>query len=285
MALKLMYLTNNPTVAQIAENASVDRIFLDLELRGKEERQGHLDTVISHNDISDVRPLKNALQTAELLVRVNPLYDGSKAEIDRVIQDGADIVMLPFFKTPTEVETFIRLVGGRAKVCLLCETPEAVDCIDDILALSGIDEIHIGLNDLHLGYQMTFMFQLVADGTAEKLCKKFREKGIAYGFGGVGRLGGDVPLPAENIVDEHYRLGSQMVILSRAFCDTSKITNLDDIRETFKTGAKAFRAYETIAAAKSVQELAQSHLDTQRRVQTIVATIQKTRAAQAKGAE
>ena len=267
MALKLMYLTNNPTVAQIAENASVDRIFLDLELRGKEERQGHLDTVISHNDISDVRPLKNALQTAELLVRVNPLYNGSKAEIDRVIQDGADIV------------------GGRAKVCLLCETPEAVDCIDDILALSGIDEIHIGLNDLHLGYQMTFMFQLVADGTAEKLCKKFREKGIAYGFGGVGRLGGDVPLPAENIVDEHYRLGSQMVILSRAFCDTSKITDLDDVRATFRTGAKAFRAYETVAAAKSVQELAQSHLDTQRRVQTIVATIQKTRAAQAKGAE
>lgn len=285
MALKLMYLTNNPTVAQIAENASVDRIFLDLELRGKEERQGHLDTVISHNDIADVRPLKTALQTAELLVRVNPIYDGSKAEIDRVIQDGADIVMLPFFKTPTEVETFIRLVGGRAKVCLLCETPEAVDCIDDILALSGIDEIHIGLNDLHLGYKMTFMFQLVADGTAERLCRKFREKGIAYGFGGVGRLGGDVPLPAENIVDEHYRLGSQMVILSRAFCDTSKITDLDDIRETFRTGAQTFREYETVAAGKSASELAQSHSDTQRRVQTIVETIQKKRAAQSKGAE
>lgn len=285
MALKLMYLTNNPTVAQIAETASVDRIFLDLELRGKEERQGHLDTVISHNDIADVRPLKTALHTAELLVRVNPIYDGSKAEIDRVIADGADIVMLPFFKTPTEVETFIRLVGGRAKVCLLCETPEAVDCIDDILVLSGIDEIHIGLNDLHLGYKMTFMFQLVADGTAEKLCKKFREKGIAYGFGGVGRLGGDVPLPAENIVDEHYRLGSQMVILSRAFCDTSKITDLDDIRETFRTGAQTFREYETVAAGKSASELAQSHSDTQRRVQMIVETIQKKRAAQSKGAE
>ncbi len=279
MALKLMYLTNDPTVAQIAENASVDRIFLDLELRGKVERQGHLDTVISHNSFDDVRPLKDALHTAELLVRVNSLYDGSKAEIDRVINDGADVVMLPFFKTTAEVEKFIRYVDGRAKTCLLCETPEAVDCIDEILALSGIDEIHIGLNDLHLGYKMTFMFQLVADGTVQKLCEKFREKGIAYGFGGVGRLGGDVPLPAENIVDEHYRLGSQMVILSRAFCDVSKITDLEDIRETFRSGTKSFRAYEAIAAHKTAEELQRSHADTQKRVQNIVETILKKRAS------
>lgn len=278
MALKLMYLTNNPTVAQIAETASVDRIFLDLELRGKVERQGHLDTVISYNSFDDVRPLKDALHTAELLVRVNSLYDGSKSEIDRVIKDGADIVMLPFFKSAAEVETFLRYVGGRAKTCLLCETPEAVDCMDEILALPGIDEIHIGLNDLHLGYKMTFMFQLVADGTVQSLCEKFREKGIAYGFGGVGRLGGDVPLPAENIVDEHYRLGSQMVILSRAFCDTSKATDLEDIRETFRSGTAAFRAYEAIAAQKSAAELQVSHTDTQKRVQNIVETIQKKRA-------
>ena len=31
MALKLMYITNNPKVAKIAEEAGVDRIFVDME--------------------------------------------------------------------------------------------------------------------------------------------------------------------------------------------------------------------------------------------------------------
>ena len=94
-----MYLTNDPQVAAIAQTAGVDRIFLDLELRGKEERQGHLDTVISHHSIEDVRRLKAVLTSAQLLVRVNSMYAGSEAEINKVIADGADIVMLPYFKT------------------------------------------------------------------------------------------------------------------------------------------------------------------------------------------
>ena len=39
MALTLMYLTNRPQVAQIAEKAGVDRIWVDLETLGKEDRQ------------------------------------------------------------------------------------------------------------------------------------------------------------------------------------------------------------------------------------------------------
>ena len=45
MALKLMYITNDPAVAQIAESAGVDRIFLDMEYIGKGERQKGMDTV------------------------------------------------------------------------------------------------------------------------------------------------------------------------------------------------------------------------------------------------
>ena len=36
MPLKLMYITNNPQVARIAEDAGVDIIFLDMEYIGKE---------------------------------------------------------------------------------------------------------------------------------------------------------------------------------------------------------------------------------------------------------
>ena len=37
--LKLMYITNDPTVAKIAADAGVDRIFIDMEVLGKAERR------------------------------------------------------------------------------------------------------------------------------------------------------------------------------------------------------------------------------------------------------
>jgi len=211
-----MYITNKEEIAQIAEKSGVDWIFIDLEINGKVERQGHLDTVISRHHIEDVKKVKQALTKSKLLVRVNPIYDGSEEEINTVINDGADIVMLPFFKSKEEVSKFIGYVNGRATTCFLCETPEAVKKIDDILSVKGIDLMHIGLNDLHLGYGMKFMFELLANGTVEMLCNKIKEKGISYGFGGIAQLGQGT-LPAENIITEHYRLGSTMAILSRGF--------------------------------------------------------------------
>lgn len=273
MALKLMYLTNDAEVAAIAQAAGVDRIFLDLELRGKEERQGHLDTVISRHSLSDVRRLKAALTSSQLLVRVNSMYDGSETEINKVIEDGADIVMLPYFKTVKEVSDFVTICKGRVKTCLLFETPEAVDHIDEILAVSGIDEVHVGINDLHLGYHLHFMFELLANGTVEALCRKFAAKGIPYGFGGVGRPGGNVALPAERILAEHYRLGSQQVILSRAFCDMSKIENRSHLAEDFKTGVSSVRACEAQCAAMTLQELMKNHIQVQKIVDEIVRNI------------
>lgn len=269
MPLKLMYLTNDPQVAAIAQTAGVDRIFLDLELRGKEERQGHLDTVISHHSIEDVRRLKAVLTSAQLLVRVNSMYAGSEAEINKVIADGADIVMLPYFKTVKEVSDFVSVCKGRVKTCLLFETPEAVEHIDEILAVPGINEVHVGINDLHLGYHLNFMFELVANGTVETLCRKFAEKGIPYGFGGVGRPGSNVALPAERILAEHYRLGSSQVILSRAFCDMSKIHDRSHLAEDFKAGVDDIRACEAQCAAMTKQEQNDNHAQ----VQKIVAAI------------
>ena len=144
MALKLMYITNQPEIAQIAEAADVDRIFVDLEYIGKEDRQGGKDTVMSKHTIDDVKAIAKVLSTAELLVRVNPIheatedYTSSQEEIDAVIAAGADILMLPYFKTVAEVQTFLSLVNGRAKTMLLLETPEAVEVLDDILMLSFV---------------------------------------------------------------------------------------------------------------------------------------------------
>lgn len=277
MPLKLMYLTSDPTVAVLAERAGVDRIFLDLELRGKEARQKNMDTVISHNSLSDVAKLRGALTKAELLVRVNSLYDGSKAEIDRAARDGADVVMLPYFKTAREVSDFVSLCAGRVRTCLLFETPQAVEQIDEILAVPGIDEAHIGINDLHLGYKKTFMFELLADGTVERICRKFAEYGLPYGFGGVGRPGTQVALPAERILAEHYRLGSGQVILSRAFCDVSKLADRSGLAADFRAGVRAVRACEEKCAALSEQEQRENHAAVQEIVAGIVRRARRER--------
>ena len=47
MSLKLMYITNRPEIAQIAESAGVDRIFVDMEYIGKAKRQYGTDSVLA----------------------------------------------------------------------------------------------------------------------------------------------------------------------------------------------------------------------------------------------
>ena len=244
-----MYITKSPKIACIAEKAGVNRIFVDMEFIGKDKRQGGLDTVQNHHTVEDVANIKAAVKKAEVLVRINPMhealseYPASKDEIDAVIKAGADIIMLPFFKTIQEVETFIGYIQGRVKTCLLVETPESAAILDKIVELPGIDMIHIGLNDMHLALKMKFMFQLLADGSVDRWARIIRSKGIPFGFGGLASLQGGV-VPGKMILKEHYRLGSQMVIVSRAFCNTDIITDLKEVNDVFMKGISEIRLLE-----------------------------------------
>lgn len=253
MSLKLMYITNKPAVAEIAEEAGVDWIFLDMEFIGKDARQGGLDTVQNHHTVKDVANIKAAVKKAKVLVRVNPIhealpdYPSSKDEIDATIKAGADIVMLPFFKTVDEVKQFINYVDGRAKTLLLMETVEAANLVDEILEVPGIDMIHLGLNDMHLELGMKFMFELLANGTVEKLGNKIKAKGIPFGFGGIATLDGGA-LPGSMVLKEHVRLGSSMVIVSRSFCNTDIVTDLNEVKRIFDNGISGLRALEKEAS-------------------------------------
>lgn len=243
MSICLMYITNKPSVALIAEKSGVDRIFLDMEYFGKAERQCGMDTVLCSHTIADIKAVRSVITKSEVLVRCNSVYDGTEKEINDIVDAGADVIMLPYFKTLDEVKRFISCVNGRAKVCLLLETPEAVELIDDILTLGGVDEIHIGINDLSIGYGKKFLFEVLADGTVDYICSKVKEAGLKYGFGGIASLGRGL-LPSEYVIMEHYRLGSQMAILSRSFCNTEKMHDLDAVKAVFSNGVRAVREYE-----------------------------------------
>lgn len=228
MSLTLMYITNDVSIAKIAQKYGVDRIWVDLEIEGKEERQKNRDCVKSHHTIEDVARLSKVVDRSELLVRVNPWSAHSAEEIEQVISAGADMIMLPMWKSVAEVQSFLKAVAGRTKTTLLLETKKAVDCVDEVLKLGGFDEIHIGLNDLHISYGLTFMFELLTNGVVEDLCEKFKAHGIPFGFGGIARIGGGL-LPAEKIMIEHYRLGSTRSILSRSFCNIENETAVEKV--------------------------------------------------------
>ena len=214
--MKTMILDNNIDNIKVYDECKIDRIFVDLEIHGKQDRQGHLNTVISDHTLEDVKAIKPILKNSQLLVRVNPIHPNSASEIHYAIENGADIVMLPMFKTIEEVKLFIDYVDKKATVCLLLETSEALCRIDKILELEGIDEIHIGLNDLHLAMGLDFMFELMGGGIVEYLAYKIKQKNIPFGVGGVARMNEGM-LMGKMIITEHARIGSSMVILSRTF--------------------------------------------------------------------
>ena len=243
MALKLMYITNKPEVAKIAELNGINIIFVDLEWIGKEERQHNVNSVKSNHTLEDVSIIRKTISKAELLVRVNPLNPESKNEIDEVIKRGADIIMLPMFRTKKEVETFIKLVNGRCKVMLLAETIDAMSNLKEIVKVRGIDYVHIGLNDLHLELHKKFMFELLIDGTVEKMSEILKNANIQFGFGGIARLDEGM-LPARHILGEHYRLKSSMAILSRSFYDSWLDNDIAEINRVFKYGIIEIREYE-----------------------------------------
>jgi hypothetical protein len=224
-----------------------------MEFIGKDARQGGLDTVQNHHTVKDIANIKAAVKKAKVLVRVNPIhealldYPSSKDEIDASIEAGADILMLPFFKTVDEVKDFIKYVDGRAKTLLLMETVEAANLVDKILEVSGIDMIHLGLNDMHLELGMKFMFELLANGAVEKLGNKIKSKGIPFGFGGIATLDGGA-LPGSMVLKEHVRLGSSMVIVSRTFCNTDIVTDLNEVKSIFDKGISGLRALEKEAS-------------------------------------
>lgn len=214
--LNTMVIENAIEKALIYERCGVSIIFIDLELIGKQKRQGHLNTHITDHKMTDVSVLSNNLSRSKLLVRINPVHKNSKEEIEEVISRGANIIMLPMFKEKKEVESFLNFINGRVKTSLLFETKESLINSSDILSLGDIDCAHIGLNDMHLSYDLNFIFETISKKIIDPLVEQFKSKSIPYGIGGIAPMDRGL-LKGNLILKEYVRLGSTAVILSREF--------------------------------------------------------------------
>jgi hypothetical protein len=213
----LTMFTNDPALAQKAEAAGIARIGPDLERIGKAARQQNLDTWQSTHVEADVARIGQALVNSELFVRINSPHPGLGAEIDRVIAMGARSIMLPFFDTTDDVCAFVDRVGGRARTVLLVETARSANIIDNIVAIDGVDEIHVGLNDLRLSLGVTG-FEVMASPLLVKVSAVVRGAGMPFGFGRIGRPDDrNLPVDPELVYAQYPRLMADRAFVSRYF--------------------------------------------------------------------
>lgn len=251
--LQLMMITPVPEIAQFIEECGVGRIFLDMETLGKDNRQKNLDLPSNTHSFSDVEQVKKRVSQAEVMLRINPLHEKTSSEVNQAIDHGADCIMLPYFHHQDEVKKFLEIVDGRVKTNILLETATAAARAEQILSLPGLDEAHFGLNDLRISLGHDFLFESFAGGLIEFLCQTARKHKVSYGIGGVGRIGKEM-LPADLIIKEHVRLGSERVILSRVFHGEAK--SLDKLNEyvDFAQAIGEVRDIEQSASSRSQDE-------------------------------
>lgn len=266
--MRFIFITNAPDIAGFVVARGVDRVMVDLEIKGKDARQGHLNTVISRHSLGDVAAVRTYTPPGSLLVRVNPVDNETADEVDAVIARGADIVMLPMYRTVAEVAAFVAAVDGRARVMLLAETREAIAQMPKIAALDGVDEIHIGLNDLSLDLGLGFMFRPLADGLIDEAASVLRAAGKPFGIGGVARVDEGL-LPAQMVIGEHARLGSTGAILSRTFHRNAG--NIAEIEADMDFGAEVAKLRDAYAAAMAASsaDLLANHLEVRNRVNSL----------------
>ncbi|MDB3979064.1 aldolase/citrate lyase family protein [Pseudomonadales bacterium] len=214
--LEFLMIVSSHELAKYVSQFKNITLFVDLEVLGKDERQGHLDTVRSSLTFRDVPGIREAAPDANMLVRINPLNENSMEEINSVINSGADSIMLPMFHSLGEVDDFLRMIEGRARAVPLFETAKSIEALPEIVSKLNVDQIHIGLNDLHLDLGKDFLFEPLSDGFLEEASKTLRDTNIKFGIGGIARASEGLLRP-ELVLGEHVRLGSSVAILSRAF--------------------------------------------------------------------
>lgn len=205
-------------LAARAQAAGVERIGVDLERLGKRERQRGLGTWISPHTEDDLRRVGGALDGARLFARVNPLNPDSAREIESVLDCGAEVLMLPMVASGTEAQAFVNLVAGRAHVVLLVECAEAVRRLAELVEVEGVDEVHIGLNDLALSLGLANRWLVLAGELAYDIGARVLEAGLRFGLGGIGRAADmRLPVPADLVYAEYARTGATAALVSRSF--------------------------------------------------------------------
>jgi hypothetical protein len=210
--------TNDATLATRAARAGVDRIGVDLDWLGKEVRQPGADMRISHHHLADLDVLAPCVGPSALFARLNPLHAQSPSEVDEVIERGVSVVMAAMVNDGGTAARFVELVAGRATVVLLLEHVRALENIAEIVAVEGVDEVHIGLNDLALSLGLANRWLALLDERFATACAVLRQSGRRFGLAGIGKVDdATLPVASRLVYAQYARTGATAALLARSF--------------------------------------------------------------------
>ena len=214
--MNFILFSNNKLIASCANvSHHVDTFFVDLEILGKDARQGHTNSLISRHSLCDISLLRPLLDSKLLGVRTNPIHPNIKIEIEECLSRGADVLMLPMFYSADEVKYYLDCVDHRCQVDLLLETPESLRVVDQ-LPLSSVRFVHFGINDLSLAFKYPNLFYSYFNGLLHDACTCVYESSIPFGIGGIGSPSA-LPISPELIFSAAINLRASRFILSRNF--------------------------------------------------------------------
>jgi 2-keto-3-deoxy-L-rhamnonate aldolase RhmA len=216
--------TDDPALAAAADRAGIDRVGLDLERLGKQARQADDPTMwLSPHVEGSLAAVRAELSRASVFVRTNPLHAGWRDEVDRLLDAGAEVLMLPDFGSADDVAEALAVIGRRALLVPLLETVDALADVERLARLEGLVEVHVGLNDLSRGLGVRNRFAVLVRPELERAAVTLRAAGLRVGVGGIARADSsasstrELPIPSDLVYAQYPRLGATGALIARSF--------------------------------------------------------------------
>jgi pyruvate kinase len=114
-----------------------------LRLRVDRNRGGHLECeVVTGGPLSD----RKGVNVPDVVLHIPALTEKDRSDLAFALDQGVDLVGLSFVQRPEDVAEARAIVNGRAWIVSKIEKPQALDQLDEIIALS--DAVMVARGDL-----------------------------------------------------------------------------------------------------------------------------------------
>jgi 2-keto-3-deoxy-L-rhamnonate aldolase RhmA len=223
--LDLVLFENEPEAARQYLQAGITSFLVDLELLGKDQRQLGFDTEIRPGTLRDLQRIA-ALPGTTAWCRINRFGAHTPEEVERALDAGADILILPMAESLAEIDAYLRLLDRRCRAGIMIET-QACAALAGELGQLPLDYAFFGLNDFAISRGGGLIFNALADGSVEAVSKAL--PGIHFGVGGLTDINRGSPIRSARLLEEMERLGCRFTFLRRSFRRDSRLVHPAEI--------------------------------------------------------
>lgn len=208
---------------------------IDWENQGKLARQKNFDTQINLHTADDLINLKEAALEKPIICRVNQYSRLNIKDIESAINGGATEILLPMVRKPSEVDSVLKMINGRCPLGILIETKDAIKNAKKLSKLP-LSRVFVGLNDLAIDSEYSFIFEPIFNGTIQKIRPFFP---MQFGFGGLTHPSFGSPVPCRILINEMKKHNCTFSFLRRSFFRDSKTVAssiiIKDIQKEFES--------------------------------------------------